>query len=116
MAEPASNSCAAARYICSVSGAFTKSAGEPNFIRPLHLLQAAGMQQSMSRKGCCYDNAPMESFVHTLKVELVHRTRFETRDQARREVFAYIETYDNRQRAHSAIGDITPEQAELRSA
>ncbi|AWK87925.1 hypothetical protein DEW08_08340 [Azospirillum thermophilum] len=44
------------------------------------------------------------------------RTRFETRDQARREVFAYIETYYNRQRAHSAIGYITPEQAELRSA
>lgn len=80
------------------------------------LLQAAGMRQSMSRKGCCYDNAPMESFFHTLKVELVHRTRFETRDQARREVFAYIETYYNRQRAHSAIGYITPEQAELRSA
>ncbi|KAA0587344.1 IS3 family transposase [Azospirillum oryzae] len=50
------------------------------------MLQAAGMRQSMSRRGCCYDNAPMESFLHTLKVELVHRTRFETRDQARREV------------------------------
>ena len=58
----------------------------------------------------------MESFFHTLKVELVHRTRFETRDQARREVFAYIETYYNRQRAHSAIGHITHEQAELKSA
>ena len=80
------------------------------------LLQTAGMRQSMSRKGCCYDNAPMESFFHTLKVELVHRTRFETREQARRELFAYIETDYNRQRAHSAIGDITPEQAELRSA
>ena len=80
------------------------------------LLQAAGMRQSMSRKGCCYDNAPMDSFFHTLKVELVHHTRFETRDQARGEVFAYIETYYNRQRAHSAIGYITPEQAELRSA
>lgn len=80
------------------------------------LLQAAGMRQSMSRKGCCYDNAPMESFFHTLKVELVHRTRFETRDQARREVFAYVETDYNRQRAHSAIGYITPEQAEPRFA
>lgn len=72
------------------------------------LLQATGMQQAMSRKGCCYDNAPMESFFHALKVELVHRTRFETRDQARREVLACIETYDNRQRDHSAIGYITP--------
>lgn len=80
------------------------------------LLQAAGMWQSMSRKGCCYDNASMESFFHTLKVELVHRTRFETCDQDRREVFAYIETYYNRKRAYSAIGYITPEQAELRSA
>ena len=80
------------------------------------VLTAAGMRQSMSRKGCCYDNAPMESFFHTLKVELVHRTRFETREQARRELFAYIETYYNRLRIHSALGYITPEQAELRSA
>ncbi|MBK1842662.1 IS3 family transposase [Azospirillum sp. YIM B02556] len=69
----------------------------------------------MSRKRCCHDDAAIESFFHTLKVELVHRTRSETRDQARREVSAYIETYYNRQRAHSAIGYITPEQAELRS-
>ncbi len=80
------------------------------------LLQGAGMRQSMSRPGCCYDNAPMESFFHTLKVELVHRVRFETREQARRELFAYIEGYYNRQRIHSAIGYITPEQAELRTA
>ena len=51
-----------------------------------------------------------------VRLELVHQTRFETRDQARRELFASIETYYNRQRAHSAIGYITPEQAELRSA
>lgn len=80
------------------------------------LLAAAGMQQSMSRKGCCHDNAPMESFFHTLKAELVHRTRFETRDQARRELFSYIGAYYNRQRAHSALGYLIPEQAELKSA
>ncbi len=66
----------------------------------------------MSRTGCCYDNAPMESFFHTLKVELVHQRRWATRDEARRDLFAYIEGYYNRQRIHSALGYITPEQAE----
>ncbi|GAB6843045.1 hypothetical protein JCM2811A_20460 [Methylorubrum rhodinum] len=67
---------------------------------------------SMSRTGCCYDNAPMESFFHTLKVELVHQRRWATRDEARRDLFAYIEGYYNRLRIHSALGYITPEQAE----
>lgn len=66
----------------------------------------------MSRMGCCYDNALMESFFHTLKVELVHQRRWTTRDEARRDLFAYIERYFNRQRIHSALGFITPEQAE----
>ncbi|WP_244481002.1 IS3 family transposase, partial [Methylobacterium sp. Leaf102] len=66
---------------------------------------------SMSRTGCCCDNAPMESFFHTLKVELVHQRRWATRDEARRDLFAYIEGYDNRQRIHSALGYITPKQA-----
>ena len=59
---------------------------------------------SMSRTGggCCYDNAPMESFFHTLKVELVHQCRWATRDEARRDLFAYIEGYYNRRRIHSA--------------
>ncbi|MEN3233020.1 IS3 family transposase [Methylobacterium ajmalii] len=67
---------------------------------------------SMSRAGCCYDNAPMESFFHTLKVELVHQRRWATRDEARRDLFAYIAGHHNRQRLHSALGYITPEQAE----
>ena len=54
---------------------------------------------------------PRQSPIHAPRC-----TRFETRDKARREVFAYIETYYNRQRAHSAIGYIIPEQAELRYA
>jgi len=66
----------------------------------------------MSRTGCCYDNAPMESFFHTLKVELFHQRRWATRDEARRDLFADIEDYDNRQRIHLALGYITPEQAE----
>ncbi|WP_246682834.1 IS3 family transposase [Methylobacterium sp. WL9] len=67
---------------------------------------------SMSRTGCCYDNAPMESFFHTLEVELVHQRRWATWDEARRDLFVYIEGYYNRQRIHSALGYITPEQAE----
>ncbi|WP_415926892.1 IS3 family transposase [Methylobacterium sp. 4-46] len=57
-------------------------------------------------------NAPMESFFHTLKVELVHQRRSATRDEARRDLFAYIEGYNDRQRIHSALGYVTPEQAE----
>ena len=66
---------------------------------------------SMSRKGDCLDNAPMESFFGSLKNELVHRTQFRTRDEARRAMFDYIEVFYNRQRLHSSIGYITPAQA-----
>jgi putative transposase len=80
------------------------------------ILQAAAIVQSMSRKGNCWDNAPMESFFGTLKTELVHQGQYPDRDAARRDLFAYIEGYYNRQRRHSAIGYITPEQAEAKSA
>jgi putative transposase len=80
------------------------------------LLHAAGMIQSMSRKGNCFDNAPMESCFGTIKTELVHQACYESRDAARRDLFAYIEGYYNRQRLHSAIGYITPEQAERQAA
>jgi putative transposase len=80
------------------------------------ILQAAAITQSMSRKGNCWDNAPMESFFGTLKTELVHHRKCPDRDAARRDLFAYIEGYYNRQRRHSAIGYITPEQAEAKSA
>jgi putative transposase len=80
------------------------------------LLDAAGLRASMSRRGNCLDNAPMESFFHTLKVELVHQRRWATRDEARRELFAYMEGYYNRQRIHSALGYRTPEQAERQMA
>jgi putative transposase len=68
----------------------------------------------MSRKGNCWDNAPMESFFGTLKT--VHHREYPNRDAARRDLFAYIEGYYVRQRHHSAIGYITPEQAEAKSA
>ena len=80
------------------------------------LLEGWGMRQSMGRKGCCFDNAPMESFFHTLKVELVHRQRFASREEAKRELFAYLEGYYNRQRLHSALGYRTPEHAERLAA
>ena len=59
-------------------------------------------------------NAAMESFFHTLKVELVHREVYVTRQQARQNIFEYIETYYNRQRRHSAIGNHIPMQYELK--
>ena len=72
------------------------------------------MIQSMSRKGNCWDNAPMESCLGTIKTELVHEAYYPTGDAGRHEQFAYIEGYYNRQRLHSALGYITPEQAERR--
>lgn len=57
----------------------------------------------MSLTGSCYDNAPVESFFHTLKTELVHQRRWATREEAQRDLFAYIESYYNRQRSHSAL-------------
>ena len=70
----------------------------------------------MSRKGNCWDNAPMESFFGTRKTELVHHREYPDRDAARRDLFASIEGSYNRQPIHSAIGDLTPEQAEAKSA
>ena len=63
---------------------------------------------SMSRKGNCWDNAPSESFFHTLKVELVHHRRYRTREAAKQDIFEYIEVFYNRQRRHSTIGYHTP--------
>ncbi len=75
------------------------------------IIQAHAFTQSMSRKGNCLDNAPMESFFSSIKTELVHQTRFRTRAQARAEIFEYIEVYYNRQRLHSGIGYRTPQEA-----
>ena len=66
------------------------------------------MIPSMSRKGNGYDNAPMESVWGTLKNELVHHRRYETREQARREITEYIESFYNRQRRHSRLGNCSP--------
>ena len=70
---------------------------------------------SMSKKGDCWDNAVAESFFHTLKVELIHRTKFKTRDEAKGKIFEYVEMYYNRKRAHSTIGYLSPFEFERRS-
>lgn len=67
---------------------------------------------SMSRKGDCWDNAVAESFFHTLKVELIHRYKFRTREEAKRKIFAYVEMYYNRRRAHSTLGNLSPYEYE----
>jgi len=79
-------------------------------------LAKAGMVQSMSRKGNCWDNAPMESFFHTLKTELVHHRNYATREDAKRDLFLYIEGFYNHQRIHSALGYLTPDQMEKKAA
>lgn len=76
-------------------------------------LDQAGLIPSMSRRGNCYDNATMESFWSTLKLELVYRSTFTTRAQARAQIFDYIESFYNRQRAHSALCYHSPVDFEL---
>lgn len=66
----------------------------------------------MSRKGDCWDNAPMESFFATLKKELVHREHYLTRSQARQSLFEYIEIFYNRVRRHSMLGYLSPDNFE----
>jgi transposase InsO family protein len=78
------------------------------------LLQRHGITRSMSRPGNCYDNAVVESFFGTLKTELVHRTRYRTRAQARASVFEWIECWYNRRRRHSSLGYLSPEAFEAR--
>lgn len=77
-----------------------------------YLLQSHGIECSMSGKGDCWDNAVMESFWGTLKTELVNHERYQTREQARASIFEYIEVFYNRQRLHSSLGYLSPEQFE----
>jgi transposase InsO family protein len=72
------------------------------------LLLSHGVRISMSRQGNVYDNAVAESFYSTLKTELVHRRRFQTRTEARLAVFDFIELFYNRQRRHSTLGFLSP--------
>jgi putative transposase len=76
------------------------------------LLRKHAVTCSMSRKGNCWDNAPMESFFATLKKELVHHEHYATRQEARQSLFEYIETFYNRVRRHSTLGYQSPSQFE----
>lgn len=78
-------------------------------------LARAGFIASMSRKGNCYDNAFIESFWSTLKLDLIYRTEFATRQEAQREIFDYIERFYNRQRSHTALGGLSPVDFELQN-
>ena len=76
-------------------------------------LRNAGMIQSMSRKGNCWDNAPSESFFSTLKIELMEGGKaFRSRQEARAAIFEYVEVFYNRKRLHSSLGNMTPVEFE----
>jgi putative transposase len=75
-------------------------------------LKLHGITASMSRKGNCYDNAFVESFFRTLKVELVYERQFRTRAEAKSAIFEFIEVWYNRQRMHSSLDYMTPEEYE----
>jgi putative transposase len=76
------------------------------------LLSKYDIQTSMNSVGSYYDNAPMESFFGTLKNELVHHTVYHTRQEARTDLFFYIEAFYNRRRRHSALGYVSPDAYE----
>lgn len=76
------------------------------------ILKFHGIQQSMGSKGDCYDNAITESFFHTFKTEFVYFEDFETRKSCQLKTFEYIEVFFNRERLHSALGYLSPEDFE----
>ena len=75
-----------------------------------------GITCSMSSTGNCYDNAVVESFFGVLKRERVNRVRYQTRDEARADLFEYIEVFYNRKRRHGYLGNVSPADFEERSA
>jgi len=80
-----------------------------------NVIKSYGFKQSMSRKGDCWDNAPMESFFGTLKTELVYHEHYKTRDQARASIFDYVEAFYNRIRLQKRLGYLSPENYEKQS-
>ena len=78
-------------------------------------LKKYGIKPSMSSTGNCYDNAAVESFFGALKRERVNRVRYRTREQARADLFEYIEVFYNRKRRHSYVGNISPDDFERQS-
>ena len=80
------------------------------------LLRRHGVTCSMSDRGSCYDNAVVESFFASLKRERTKRRNYQTREQARADVFDYIERFYNRQRRHGYVGNISPTEFEERTS
>jgi putative transposase len=76
------------------------------------MLKDHGIRASMNGAGTWYDNAPMESFFGTLKSELVHHRAYQTRNEAKADVFYYIESFYNRHRLHSSLGYLSPDEYE----
>ena len=76
------------------------------------MLKNHGIRASMNGAGTWYDNAPMESFFGTLKSELVHHRAYQTRNEAKADVFYYIESFYNRHRLHSSLGYLSPDEYE----
>ena len=74
----------------------------------LRLIKQYGIVRSMSRKGNCYDNAVVESFFSSLKNEIIHHRDYHTREQARTEIFEYVELFYNRRRIHQSLDYLTP--------
>ena len=72
------------------------------------ILKGHQIEQSMSRRGNCYDNAITESFFRTLKTELVKHKKYKSRMEARISLFEYIEVFYNRKRLHSSLGYLSP--------
>lgn len=79
------------------------------------LLADHGIECSMSRRGDCWDNAAMESFFSTLKVERVYRREYRTRNEGKADLFEYIEGFYNSRRRHSTLGGISPVEFERRA-
>ncbi len=79
-------------------------------------LQTLGIQCSMSRTGCCYDNAVMEQFFWSLKHEWTHHENFQNLADARLSVFRYIETSYNSERLHQTLDYLSPNQFEAEHA
>jgi putative transposase len=80
------------------------------------LLAQHGLICSMSKRGDCYDNAAMESWNHSFKVEAIHGQKFLTREIAKSHVFDYIDVYYNRRRLHSRLGYLSPVYFEAQMA
>ncbi|MBM3191908.1 MAG: IS3 family transposase [Chlamydiae bacterium] len=78
----------------------------------LKFTQAHRIELSMSGKGNCYDNAVAESFFHTLKTEHTNHYKFKTREEAMTSIFEYVEVFYNRQRLHSSLGYLSPDEYE----